>query len=247
MTCIIIDDEKNAREGLQLLIKNFVPDLEVLRLCKSGAEGIAAIEELNPKLIFLDVEMPHMTGFEMLEKIPNKNFDVIFSTAYDHYALKAIKFSALDYLLKPVSPDELIAAIQKHKEKKQPETNLALEHLLKSIKNPHQQLSKIALPSTNGLAFVPVENIIRFESDSNYTDAFLVNGEKVCITKTLKQIEESLEGHPFYRVHQSHFVNLNHIKEFVRDGGGYLVMSDKTTITVARQRKDGFMEMFSKI
>ena len=119
--------------------------------------------------------------------------------------------------------------------------------MLHSIKTPQQLLKKIALPSTNGLVFVPVENIIRFESDSNYTDAFLIKGEKICITKTLKQIEESLEGHPFFRVHQSHFINLNHILEYVKDAGGYLVMSDKSTITIARQRKDAFMEMFSKL
>jgi len=244
MTCIIIDDEKNAREGLQLLIRTYSPELEVLKLCKSGKEGIDAVNDLKPNLLFLDVEMPHMNGFEMLEKIDQKNFDVIFTTAYNHYAIKAIKFSALDYLLKPVSPDDLVDALKKHREKKQKDANHSIDNLLSSLRH---SINKIALPTPNGLAFVPVSQVIRFESDSNYSFAFLENGEKICITKTLKQIEELLEGMPFYRVHQSHFVNLHHIISYVRDGGGYLIMTDKTTITIARQRKDGFMDLFARL
>ena len=243
LTCIIIDDEKNAREGLQMLIKNFAAEVEVLKLCKSANEGINAITELNPDLIFLDVEMPHMTGFEMLEKIHPKNFDVIFTTAYDHYALKAIKFSALDYLLKPISPEDLIAAIDKHSEsKKQSGTNPALELLLKAIKVPHQPLSKIALPSVNGLVLVPVENIIRCESDSNYTHFYLSDKSKFTVAKTLKEYDELLNSHNFFRIHASHIVNLNKIKKYVRGEGGYVVMDDGSHVDVSARKKVEFLK-----
>ncbi|GDX52955.1 DNA-binding response regulator [Bacteroidota bacterium] len=244
---ILIDDEVNCTDILSIQLKKHCSNVEVIAVCNSAKDGIEKINELNPDVIFLDIEMPHMNGFRLLEQLTPFNFEVVFTTAYDEFAIKAFKVCATDYLLKPIDKTELIEAVRKVATKKNGNNNSSTQmtELLKMISSQSQE-KKIALPTNDGMLFLKPSDIIRCESDSNYTYVFLANGEKICVTKTLKQVEESLHGFSFFRVHQSHLVNLNHVIKYNRDDSG-IITSDGTTITIARQRKEGFLEMFSKI
>lgn len=244
---ILVDDEISSTDILHWLLETYCKQVEVLCECHNPDDAILKIKEMKPDLVFLDIEMPGMNAFEMIAQLKPINFEIIFVTAYNQFALQAFKENAVDYLLKPVEKSELMAAVEKLSQKQKNENNQKLDALLKVFQSQLMSSKKIALPSNEGIIFINVDQIVRCESDSNYSFIILTTGEKTIITKTLKQIEESLSGYPFYRVHQSHLVNLNHIVKFSKDGGGYLVMSDKSTITVARQRKDGLMELFSKL
>lgn len=244
---ILVDDEKSCTDVLHWQIETYCPSVKVLCECNTPEEAMQKINELQPDLVFLDIEMPGMNAFEMLNALKPFSFEVIFTTAYNQFAVQAFKEKAIDYLLKPIEKSDLINAVEKVMQKEKTKSSEKMEELLLLFKEQMKATKKVALPTNDGITFLNVDQIVRIEGDSNYSYVFLANGEKVCITKTLKQIEESLEGQPFYRVHLSHLVNLNHIVKYLKEGGGYLVMSDKTTITVARQRKDGFMEMFSKL
>jgi two-component system LytT family response regulator len=247
INAILIDDEESCTDILRWLLEKYCPEIKILCECNTPDAAIQKIEELSPDLVFLDIEMPEMNAFEMLDKLRPFNFEVIFTTAYNQFAVQAFKENAIDYLLKPIDKNDLISAVEKVIKVEKRKSNDKIDALFNLFKDQLKSSKKIALPTNEGISFLSVEQIIRVESDDNYSFVYLSSGEKVCITKTLKQVEESLSGQPFYRVHQSHLVNLNHIVKYLKDGGGFLVMSDKTTITVARQRKDGFMEMFSKL
>ena len=247
LKAILVDDEVSCTDVLHWQLDNYCPSIQVLCECNSPEDAIEKITALKPDVVFLDIEMPGMNAFEMLNILKPFNFEVIFTTAYNQFAVRAFKENATDYLLKPIEKSDLILAVEKLLTKDQIHSNEKMETLLHLFKDQMKINKKIALPTQDGMTFLNVDQIVRVESESNYSFVHLASGENVCITKTLKQIEESLEGQPFYRVHQSHLVNLNHIVKYIKDAGGYLVMSDKTTITVARQRKDGFMELFSKL
>lgn len=244
---ILVDDEKSCTDVLHWQLETYCPAVKVLCECNSPEDAIEKINTLQPDIVFLDIEMPGMNAFEMLNILKPVSFEVIFTTAYNQFAVQAFKEKAVDYLLKPIERGDLMAAVGKVMKMERSQSSKKIEELLMLFKEQMKINKKVALPTNEGISFLSVDEIVRVESDSNYSYVFLQHGEKVCITKTLKQVEESLEGQPFYRVHQSHLVNLNHIIKYIKDDGGYLVMSDKTNITVARQRKDGFMEMFSKI
>jgi len=199
---------------------------------------LTAIRQQSPDLVFLDVEMPKMNGFEMLEQLDRINFHLIFTTSYNQYALKAIRFSAIDYLLKPIDREELKKAVQKVKERIQVPIPQQLEILMQRLKQPAVPVSKIALPTMEGLQMIPIESIISCESDDNYTLLKLKGGKKLLVTRSLKDIDESLEQHSFIRVHRSYLVNLNEIEKYMKGEGGYLVMSDGTSIDVARNKKE---------
>ena len=245
---ILIDDEVNCTDILSIQIKKYCPNVQVVTICNSAKEGIEKIKLHQPDVVFLDIEMPHMNGFRMLELLAPLSFEVVFTTAYDEFAIKAFKVCAIDYLLKPIDKNELVEAVRKVETKKSGSKNSSnqMTELLKMISWQSQE-KKIALPTNEGILFLKPSDVIRCESDSNYTYVLLANGEKICVTKTLKQVEESLHGFSFFRVHQSHLVNLNHVIKYHRDDGGYIVTTDGSTITIARQRKEGFLEMFSKI
>lgn len=234
---IIIDDEPYCCEALATLLED-IPDVEVIAVCHNAFDALAAIQKYSPGLVFLDVEMPKMNGFEMLEQLPNVNFEIIFTTSYDQYALKAIRFSAIDYLLKPVDSEELQQAIQKVMQRSQKPMAQQLEILMQKIHQPSTPINKIAMPTMEGLQMIPVESIISCESDSNYTILLLKNKKKIIVSRTLKEIEELLEDHSFIRVHRCYLANLNEVEKYVKGEGGYLVMSDGTTIDVARNKKE---------
>lgn len=245
INAILIDDEEHCRESLTIQLARYCPEVSLLAACASAAEGLKAIERGHPDLVFLDVEMPRMNGFELLQQFTPIPFEVIFTTGYDAYAIKAIRFSALDYLLKPIDKDELIRAIAKIHAKPVPTINQQFDILLEKLSDKPVKLQKIALPSLEGFELVQLESILRCEADSNYTYVYLKTGRKLLVSRTLKEIEELLEGHSFLRVHHSHVVNLNEIERYVRGEGGYLIMSDNSSVTVSRSRKEALLTVFS--
>jgi len=242
LRAIIVDDEPYSSESLNSLLKKYFPEVEVVAICGSGSEALKEIPLRNPDLVFLDIEMPHMNGFDLIEKLPAVHFDLIFTTSYDQYAIQAIRFSALDYLLKPVDREDLKNAIHRVLTRKQHPQPQQLEILLQKLNKPANAHLKIAIPTMEGLEMISVDSVINCESDSNYTIFRLKNKLKITASRTLKDIEEILEGHSFVRVHNSYLVNLNEIKRYVKGEGGYLVMSDGTHIDVSRTRKESLLQ-----
>jgi two-component system LytT family response regulator len=238
---IIIDDERHSCDALKILIGKCCPLVNIAAICHSGVDGIKSINELNPQLVFLDVEMPYMTGFQMLEQLPAVNFEIIFTTSYDQYAITAFKFSALDYLLKPVDRDELEKAVQKVSKKISPPVSEQLEILLQKINQPSVTVQRIALPTMQGLEFIPVDTITHCSSNNNYTEFFLGNKKRLLVSRTLKETEDMLTEYAFIRVHHSHIVNLNAITRYVKGEGGYLIMRDGSIVDVSRSKKELLM------
>ena len=235
---IIIEDERHNRENLLQMLTGHCPDVEIVAVCSSTGEGRDSIVTKHPDLIFLDIEMPGGSGFTLLENLPRIDFEVIFVTAYDYYGIKAIKFSALDYLLKPVDTKELITAVEKAKDKiLQKEENLRLRNMLENTHRSNAD-KMLALSMTDKVEFIEVATIVRCESDGNYTAFHLKNGEKLLISKTLKDYDELLSPYGFLRVHQSHLINLKEIKSFIKTDGGYIKMKDGSTVSISRQRRE---------
>ena len=244
---ILIEDEIRSLKALEAMLQPYKDVLDIVGAYTSPIEALKDIFKLSPELIFLDIEMPKLNGFEFLDQIKNFSFNVIFTTAYDQFAIKAIKYSAIGYLLKPIDADDLKAAITKV------ETS-AIKKLLPTqmeilrqafLGNVNSREQKIALPTNDGLLFVALKDITRCESDNNYTKVFFTNRDKILICRTLKDIEELLGDIHFLRVHQSHLVNLNCIKQLVKSDGGYLLMNDNTQIPIARSKKDYFLIKYS--
>jgi two-component system, LytTR family, response regulator len=247
MKAVLIDDERDALEVLEWSIKKFAPQVEVLAMCDSALDGIEKIKALKPELVFLDIEMPQLNGFDLLEKLGKYEFEVIFITAYNQFGIKALKICALDYLLKPIDGEELKIAVEKALLKKSKTSSMQLEMLMSYFKPDKPRTRRIALTASDHLIFVDTNDIIYCESDSNYTTFFLAKGEKVVISKTLKDVEEILEGSDFFRIHASYLINMKHVSKFTRGDGGYVVMSNNQHITVSRKKKDEFFEMFSRL
>ncbi|MDB5221793.1 MAG: DNA-binding response regulator [Chitinophagaceae bacterium] len=242
ITTLIVDDERHSCEALQILIKDCCPELSVAAVCYSGEEALQKIASLHPQLVFLDIEMPNMNGFQLLEQLPKIDFELIFTTSYDQYAIKAIKFSALDYLLKPVDREELEKAVQKVQKKMNATLSQQLEILLQKVNHPSIPVQRIALPTMQGLELVPISSIISCSSNSNYTEFFLTDKRKILVSRTLKETEQMLEGYAFMRVHHSHIINLNEITKYIKGEGGYIIMTDGSTVDVSRSRKEALMQ-----
>ena len=236
---IIVDDEPDCSEALGILLEKCCPQVQTMAICNSGATALKEIVAGKPDLVFLDIEMPHMNGFQLLERLPSIAFDIVFTTSYDQYAIKAIRFSAMDYLLKPVDREELKNAVEKVSRRQHPPLPQQLEILLERLHQP--VVSRIAIPTMEGLQMIPVDSIIACAADSNYTTLHLKERQKIIASRTLKEIEEMLDGLFFLRVHQSSLVNLNEIKKYVRGEGGYLVMSDGSSVDVSRSRKESLL------
>ena len=237
ITATIVDDEPYSCESLATMLERYAPEIKILDICHSATSALLSIKEQKPDILFLDIEMPHMNGFEMLEKLPEINFALIFTTSYDQYAIKAIRFSALDYLLKPIDREELLRAIQKVAGRMKHPDPQQIEILLQKLNSPKISVNKIAIPTMEGLQMILVDSIISCQADSNYTVLLLKNKQKIIASRTLKEIEEILEDYFFARVHHSYVVNLNEVDRYIRGEGGYLMMSDGTTVDVSRSRK----------
>lgn len=242
---IIIDDEVHCLKTLGLQLEEFCPDIQVLEKCRSAKQGLDVIANVQPDLVFLDIEMPNMNGFEMLEQLSQIPFAIIFTTSYDQYAIKAFKFSALDYLLKPIDPNELVGAVQKVKEQNIVPVAEQFQLLLNQIHGKNKSLTKMAVPTSDGFELVSIDAIIYYEANDNYTHLHLKNRSKIIARKTLKEVEEQLKDYKFLvRVHHSYLVNLNEVVKYVRGEGGYLVMSDGSAVNVSKSRKDALMNLF---
>ncbi|HUR10834.1 MAG TPA: response regulator [Flavitalea sp.] len=241
LKAIIVDDEPYCCESLIMMLEGN-SEVSIVAVCNNGIDALAAIKTHCPDLVFLDVEMPKMNGFEMLEQLKHVDFEIIFTTSYDQYALKAIRFSAIDYLLKPVDSTELESAVEKYIHRTKKSITQQLEILMQKIHLPSTPINKIALPTMEGLQMIPVDSIISCESDNNYTILQLKNSKNIIVSRTLKEIEELLEEHPFVRVHRSYLVNLNEVERYVKGEGGYLVMSDGSSVDVSRNKKEELMK-----
>lgn len=242
---ILIDDEPKNNRILKLMLEEFCPGVLVAGQADNAEEGANLIRETGPDLVFLDIEMPFGSGFDLLDKLKPLNFEIIFITAFNNYSLKAIKYSALDYLLKPVNIDELIAAVAKASEKLSSRNiNARIEHLLSDLKRQQQGVQKIALPSKEGYVFISLPDIIRCESKNSYTTFYVKGMEKIISSKNIKEYEPLLTDDIFFRIHNSHIVNLNHVKKYHRGRGGYIEMEDGTMLEVATRRKDELMAKF---
>ena len=245
INAIVIDDEKHCLATLSLLVKKYCPDVVLSSLCKSAAEGLEAIRQHPPDLVLLDVEMPNMNGFTMLEQLTDIPFSVIFTTSYDQYAIKAIRFSALDYLLKPIDPKELVASVHKVHVQKNPPFAEQFRMLMDQIQHKDTCLTKIAVPTSDGFELILADQIIRCEADSNYTHLFLKNRSSIVACRTLKEMEEQLHDFNYFlRVHHSYIVNLNEVTKYIRGEGGHLVMADGSTVNVSHSRKDALLKLF---
>lgn len=244
ITATIVDDEPDCCESLATLLQRYCAEVKILDICYSAASGLQSIKEHPPQILFLDIEMPFMNGFELLEKLGEVHFELIFTTSYDQYAIKAIRFSALEYLLKPIDREELQQSVQKAIKRNAAPLPQQLEMLLEKIKHPAIAINKIAIPTLEGFQLVLAESIIRCESESNYTFLFLKDKRKLIASRNLKDIEEMLEDYAFIRVHNSHLVNINEVEKYVKGEGGYLVMSDGAMVNVSRSRKELLLKKF---
>lgn len=243
LTAIIVDDEANSSNGLKAKLQRHFSEVEVVAVCRSGNEGIACIESLQPQIVFLDIEMPRMNGFAMLQQLQFKSFELIFTTAYDHYAIKAIRFSALDYLVKPVGITELRQAIERVKERQQQSLpNKRLELLLENLEQKTYKRQRIAVPSVNGLEFLKMENIIYLEASINYTHVFLADGRKHTVSRTLKDFEELLPTDSFIRIHNAHIINIAFAEKYIRGDGGQVVLSNNVVLDISKRKKAEFLK-----
>jgi len=247
ISVLIIDDEQDSIDDLLYLFKKHELQVNVVATATSGQEGLVAILKYKPQLVFLDVMMPGMSGFEMLELVPNIDFQIIITTSVDKYAIQAIRASALDFLLKPVNSKELKNAIDRCVEKHEAPSKTQITLLSDSLKERSKPLSKIALTIADGVQLVNLHDILYFESDGNYTTVFMHGDKSVLISKPIARFEEMVQSSVFFRIHNSYLVNLLHVSKFIRGEGGYVVLANGKTIPVARSRKDAFLEVLGKI
>jgi two-component system, LytTR family, response regulator len=239
MKAILIDDEVHCTESLDILLRTYCPDVQVAGKYNRAEEALTVLNEQAFDVAFLDIEMPIYNGFELLNRVENKSFEIVFTTAYDQFAVKAFKYSAFDYLLKPIDGEELKACVTKLREKiRHTDVESQLEFLRTLLVREKQVPQKVALPTTQGLEYIDIAEIIRCESDSNYTRIHQDGERALLICRTLKEVEELLDGANFARIHHSHLINLDHLRKYVRSDGGYVVMSDGSEVTVSRSRKD---------
>ncbi len=247
ITCILVDDEPNNLESLKQLIAGYFPQMVVKDTASNAEEAIDKILVHQPDLLFLDIQMPVRNGFELLSSLPKIDFEVIFVTAHDQYGIQAIKFSALDYLLKPVDIRELTKSVHKAEARiSAKKRNLNLENLLTNL-NARPDSLKIALPVSQETRFVSITEIFRCQADDNYTEIYLTSGETLVVSKTLKEYEELLSPYYFLRTHQSHLVNVSYVKSMLKEDGGVLLMTNGKKIPISRQKREQVKEVLTRL
>lgn len=246
MKAVIIDDEKRTRELIAKLIDSFELNIETFPIGENVASGLKAIEDIQPDIVFLDIQMPDGTGFDLLKMIPEKHFEVIFITAHEEFAIKAIKFSALDYILKPIDPEELKKSVEKAIESidhKKEETQF---EALQQNMQPSQK-RRLVLKTQESVHVVDLDKIIRCEADRNYTSFYLVDHKKILVSKTLKDYETLLTGYNFLRVQQSHLINLDYVDRYDKAHGGSVVMKDGTEVPLSPNKRDIFFKILENL
>jgi two-component system LytT family response regulator len=233
---LIIDDEVAARTSLEAMLKRYAPEITSLELIGNATDGYFKIKEQQPDLVFLDIQMPFLSGFDLLNKIENINFDIIFTTAYNQYAIQAIRFSALDYLLKPIDVEELKNAMQRFAQRRESasQTNQQYKNLVQNLSAKTTEEFKLAINGAQGMQFFSVNEIVRLEGDRNYTHFHLTNKRKLLSSKTLKEYEEILSDKGFIRCHKSHLVNRNFVKAVSQEN--FLLLTDESEVEVSRRR-----------
>jgi len=241
---MIIDDEQHCIDSVQELLLPYKKQYAIVATATTVDGAFTAANKHNPDLVFLDVQIGDKTGFDYLEKFGTITFDVIFTTAFDHYAVKAFKFSALDYLLKPIDPTDFDRTLKKFEAKSVHFMHQKINVLLHNLKNQNS-VKKITVPTTEGYNFLDVDEILRCEADKNYTHIHLKNGKKITVSKTLKSFENLLEEDCFFRVHNSHLINLKEVKKYIKGKGGYVVMTNNCSIEVSTRRKEQFLKELS--
>jgi two-component system, LytTR family, response regulator len=240
LKALIVDDEPKARENLQILLHDFVEGVTVVGLCENIAEATEAVRLHSPDVVFLDIQLQRETGFDLLTKLKEINFEVIFTTAYTEYAIKAFKFSAIDYLLKPIDIEELKKAVGRVEKRVSNNMTGRLTQLVQNLKQGSNENYKIALPTLDGLVFVKISDILYCEASSNYTQIF-TSEEKYLVSKTLKEYDDLLSDHNFFRIHNSYLININSIKKYVKGEGGYVVLNNDTSLDVSKRKKEAFL------
>lgn len=249
INAIIIDDESKSRKSLLQKLSDYCPEIKIIGEAANGEEGLEMISGLLPQLIFLDIEMPKMNGLQMLEQLNNFEGAIIFTTAYNEYAIRAFKFSAFDYLLKPIDIAELKDTIKRLIEKwhnqhiRVANNSGQIQLLIEQLKGTTDLPKKIAIHTQDALHFFDLEEIMRLEANSNYTCLFFVNGNKMVASKTLKEFEELLPPKQFFRVHHSSIINLRYVRKYMKSDGGSIEMSDGTVVDISRRKKEDFMEL----
>ncbi len=245
LKAIIVDDEQHCINRLDGLLQDEGHDIEVMARCKTIDEAKREITDSSPDIVFLDVQLGKNTGFELLSQLNSFDFEVIFTTSFDDYALKAFRFSALDYLLKPIDKNDLASALQKLRQHKSlKETSKKIDILFHNFKEGNKSSKRIAIPTMDGFALVDTNDIIRFQSDINYTHIHTLSNKKITASRTLKYFENVLENSTFFRVHKSHLVNLSFVENYIRGKGGHIILTDGSKIEVAVRRKE---ELLKKI
>jgi len=246
LNTVIIDDEEKSRQTLRQMLSLFCENVQIIGEAKDVRTGVELLSIVKPDLVFLDIKMPDGNGFDLLRNLKTRNFNLIFTTAYDQYAIKAFKFSAIDYLLKPIDTDELKAAVKKAENN--PVANVSkVDNLLTNLNDPKKEDQKIILSTAEGMHIIKIKNIIRCQADDYYTNFYLNDGRKIMISKTLKENEELLADYNFIRPHRSHLVNIAYIKKYVKSDGGYIVLADGTQVPVSRRKKDVMVEYLKGI
>ena len=239
---IIIDDETDAVDFISSIICEYCPGIEIAGKAYDVSEGVQVIKDQKPDLVFLDVEMPHGSGFDLLGHFPEKEFDVIFITAFNHYAIKAIKFSAVDYILKPINVNEFIEAVNKVMQKRSNSMFRGNENIKALLENLRTAVpSRLAIPTSDGMEYLNPKEIIRIEADRSYSWFFLTGDRKILVSKNLKEFQDLLSDRHFFRPHNSYLINLKYVKKYIRKEGGYIEMQDGSEIPVSRNKKDLFI------
>ena len=242
---VIIEDEPKSLAMLQNMLREYAPEVHVLGTAQNVREGTRLLGEVSPDLVFLDIAMPDGDGFEILEQIKSPDFQVIFTTAYEEYAIRAFDFSAMNYLLKPISSEDLIKVIDQFRSQRSVnEQQLQMAILQTSLK---ERFERIALPTMEGLEFLPVQSIVRCEADGSYTNFFMKDGRQIVVSKGLNHYEKLLTPAMFYRVHHKHLINLQCIKRYVKGSGGYVVLNNGETVDISVRRKEGFLQAIKEL
>lgn len=245
LRAILVDDEFNSLQNLEQKLVKFCPDIQVVAAVQKPDEAILLIRQHRPDVIFLDIEMPRMNGFRMLDELGQYEFEIVFTTAYNHYAVDAIRISAFDYLTKPIAIKDLQKTVERLALRAKLHTKDKMEAFRASLLSPKSQEEKVGIPTSDGLEFIPIKNIVHIESSSNYSKLYLTDGKKLFVTKLLGEFEEMLQPYQFFRVHNSHLINLTHIKKYSRGEGGQVVMQNDDVIDISRRKKDEFLKLIT--
>jgi two-component system, LytTR family, response regulator len=247
ITALLIDDDNNLRDGMKSILARYAPEMVIIGEADSVASGAVLLVKTKPQVVFLDIHLGDGTGFDLLEEVNktgNVNSQIVFITAHEQYAIKAFRFSALDFLLKPVDPEELQKVIQKIKNVINTTDNYGhIDLLLENIRKKVDNFKRIALSNSDGIHVFEVSDIIRCESEDNYTKFFIKNNKPILISKTLKEYEDLLTEHGFERIHQSHLINLAYLKSYIKKDGGYVVMADNSNLPISQRKRDRLQEI----